>query len=67
MSIKLLAQELYRLEREVEELGWKIVQAPPEERDRLELELRKIKAMRNEYRGRLQAKKETPTYRTSFR
>lgn len=67
MSIKMLAQELYRLEKEVEALQRKISQAAPEERDRLELELRKVKAVRDDYRGRLQAKKEPPPYRTGFR
>jgi|GEM_PF-4889748 len=39
MSLKLPAQEVYRLEREVEDWRRKIAQAAPAERDRLEKEI----------------------------
>lgn len=67
MSIRELALELYRLERRVEELQSQVKEAAPEARDDLEFELRRVRAERDRLRGVLEAKKEPPPYRRSFR
>ncbi|MEW5725656.1 MAG: hypothetical protein AB1896_21280 [Thermodesulfobacteriota bacterium] len=67
MSLRELARELYRLEREVEELGRRLeVAASSEERDRLDLELRRALAERNKCRAILASKKEPPPYRRTY-
>jgi hypothetical protein len=63
MSIRLLALELYRLEREVDALEKAVAVAAPAERDDLEWRLRQLKAERGQMRGRLAARKETPVRR----
>lgn len=66
MSIRALAQELYRMEREADDLRRELEHASPDLRDELELKLRKAVAYRNELRGRLKAKKDPPPYHRTF-
>ncbi|MEW6265884.1 MAG: hypothetical protein AB1641_22660 [Thermodesulfobacteriota bacterium] len=63
MSIRLIARELYRLEREVEELERKIKEAPVEAQAELAQELRRAAAERDKFRGILASKKDLPLYR----
>ena len=67
MSIRYIAQELYRLEREVEAVRRKLGDASAEVRDELELELRRTTAERDKYRAILESKKDPPPYRRTFR
>lgn len=60
MSIRYLAIELYRLEREVAALQRELEGAAGDRRDDLELRLLRAVAERDEYRRRLAAKKEPP-------
>jgi hypothetical protein len=60
MSIRDLAKELYRLEREVEDLEGRLKAAPLESRDDIQLALRRAKGERDRYRAILAAKKEPP-------
>jgi hypothetical protein len=53
MSIKLLARDLYRLQKEVEHLEQRLAAAGMEERVRIEEALRKIKAERQHVRRAL--------------
>ncbi len=66
MSIRDLARELYRLEREVEELEGRLKTAPPESRDDVQLALRRAKAERDRHRAVLAAKKEPPPRPRTF-
>jgi hypothetical protein len=63
MSIRLIARELYRLERDAETLESLLKNASPEERDDMEQRLRRLKAERDRLRAILEAKKEPPPYR----
>jgi uncharacterized protein YicC (UPF0701 family) len=65
--IRLLAQELYRMEREVEDLKKRVDAARPDQRDRLEQQLRKARYERDQLRGRLDAQKSPPSHPTRFR
>jgi hypothetical protein len=53
MSIKLLARDLYHLQKEVECLEERLAVAPMEERSRIEEALRKVKAEKNQVRRAL--------------
>jgi hypothetical protein len=53
MSIKLLARDLYRLQKEVEQLEQRLAAAGMEERVRIEEALRKVKAERQRVRRAL--------------
>lgn len=63
MSIRMLARDLYRLEKEVEELEKELNSAPLEQRPELKDRLRKLKADRNKLRRALEGSKEPPLYR----
>ena len=63
MSIRMIAQELYRLEREVEGLEREIEAAPFEDREALRDRLRKIKAERDRMRRVLDGAKDPPPMR----
>jgi hypothetical protein len=63
MSIRMIAKDLYRLEKKVEVLEKEMKAAPLEKREELGDRLRKIKAERDRMRGILEGTKETPTYR----
>ena len=53
MSIKLLARDLYHLQKEVERLEERLAVAPMEERSRIEEALRKVRAEKNQVRRAL--------------
>jgi hypothetical protein len=63
MSIRMVAEELYRMEREVESLERRMETASPRERDQMETHLRQMRAERDRLRSILAAKKEPPPYR----
>jgi septal ring factor EnvC (AmiA/AmiB activator) len=63
VSIREVAKELYRLEREVDELEGRLKNLPPQERGEVEDRLRKARAERDNLRKVLEAKKEPPPYR----
>jgi len=63
MTIRLIARDLYRLEREVTDLEKRIESAPPREKERLLEELRKARADRNHMRKILEGAKEEPSCR----
>ena len=63
MSIRLIALELYRLEREVSAIEEELASARDEKRDELKDSLRKIKAERNRVKNMLEGAKEEPKYR----
>lgn len=67
MSIRMIAVELYRMEKEVDELKKKLEKASPESRADIEDQLRKATAERDKYRSILESKKEKPPYRRTFR
>jgi hypothetical protein len=61
MSIRLIAKELYRLQQEVEKLENELSRAPVGQIDRLQDQLRKIRAERNRMRRALEGSKESST------
>jgi hypothetical protein len=63
MSIRLIAKDLYRLEKEVEQLEKALRESPLVTRTGLEERLRKVRAERNRMRGILEGSKEQPPYR----
>jgi len=58
MAIRMIAQELYHLIREVEELEKVLRNAPIDKRAVIEDRLRKTRAEQNRLRGILESKKE---------
>jgi hypothetical protein len=60
MSIRLLAKDLYRLQREVEALEKRLAAAPEPEREELAARLRALRADRDRLRSALEGKKESP-------
>lgn len=63
MSIKLIARELYRLEKETADLEKRLTECPHNEREALEDTLRKVRAVRNRMRKILDGAKDDPPYR----
>ena len=63
MSIRMLARDLYDLEKEVERLEKELNSAPLKERPELKDRLRKVKADRDKLRRALEGSKEPPPYR----
>ncbi len=57
-TIRFLAQELYRLTRQVEELEKALKEAAADDRSRLEAELSQARRDQEHYRSLLAAKKE---------
>ncbi len=57
MSIRLVAQDLYRTRREIEALEKRLAQAPPGERQALEGSLRRLKAEHDRLRRALDGAK----------
>ncbi len=53
MSIQMLAQELYRLLKEVEKIEKQLESAPPEKKEEIKDKLRKLSAERNRIRAAL--------------
>lgn len=64
MAVRYLAQELYRLTQQVEELAAQLAamdrETPMAERTRLEMELLATRKERDRFRAMLEAKKEKP-------
>ncbi|TES88688.1 MAG: hypothetical protein E3J94_07575 [Desulfobacteraceae bacterium] len=56
MSIRMVAQELYRLLQEVEKIEKQFKNAPQEEHEEIKDRLRKIKAERNRIRAALEGR-----------
>lgn len=63
MSIRFIAKDLYRLQREVESLEKLLKTAPAEEKNDIENRLLRLRAERDHVRAVLEAKKEPPSYR----
>ncbi len=63
MSIRLIAKELYQLQKEVERLEREIESAPSERRAALTEALRKVRAEKERMRRILEGSKETPPAR----
>lgn len=63
MSIQLIARDLYRLQREVEDLEKRLSSAKPEDKEKIEDELRRVRADRNHMRNVLEGAKEEPSCR----
>ncbi|MCJ7593360.1 MAG: hypothetical protein MUO52_01130, partial [Desulfobacterales bacterium] len=63
MSIRLIARDLYRLQKEVETLERALMEAPVDKRPDLEEQLRKLMAERTRMERMLEGAKEPPTYR----
>jgi GAF domain-containing protein len=63
MSIRLIAIELYRLEKEVSAIEKELASARDENQDELKDRLRKIKAERNRIKKTLEGAKAEPKYR----
>ena len=63
MSVRLIAQDLYRLQREVEKLEKQLEITPTSQRDDLKDQLRKVKAERDQMRHILEGAKEPLPYR----
>jgi hypothetical protein len=65
MTVRYLAEELYRWTRKVEDLEKTLaaleVGFPPEDRDRLETEIRQAKQQQAHFRAVLESKKERTT------
>lgn len=58
MAIRMIAQELYRVLKEVESVEKRLERTPSDKQDALKDELRKLKAERNRIRALLDGKKE---------
>ncbi|RLB23021.1 MAG: hypothetical protein DRG76_05260 [Deltaproteobacteria bacterium] len=63
MSIRMIAKDLYRLQKEVERLERELAHCLPEKRAELEAALREAKAERDKARQALEGIKEPPPYR----
>jgi len=63
MSIRMIAKDLYRLQREVEELENRLKTSPHDQGEDLKERLRKAKAERDRMRKILDGNKEPPAYR----
>lgn len=63
MSIRLIAKDLYRLEKEAEQLEEALRRSPAAERPELEEKLRKARAERDRVRAMLEGSKEQSPYR----
>ena len=60
MSIRLIAQDLYRLQREVENLERELESAAWDQRAAIEDRLREVRAERNRLRAALDGQKDSP-------
>ena len=59
MSIRLLARDLYRLQREVEKLELELLATPWDQRAAMEARLRETRAERNRLRAALDGQKDS--------
>jgi len=63
MPIRLIAKELYRLQREVERLEKELQSAPPQKHDAIKEKLRKARAEWQQMRNILDGEKAPPPFR----
>ncbi len=63
MSIRLVAKDLYRLEKELERLQKELSTCPPDRKQDLEKRLAEVKAERDRVRTVLEGAKAQPPYR----
>ena len=63
MPIRMIAQDLYRLQQEVEKLESQLETLPYDQREDLKERLRKTRAERDRMRKILEGNKEPPAYR----
>jgi len=63
MSVRMIARDLYRLQKEVDRLESQVKACPPAKREELEDDLRKVKAERERVKRILEGAKEEPPYR----
>ena len=61
MSIRLLARDIYRLQQEVDNLEKKLKDAPFDQLEHLQAQLRAARAERNHLRRVLDGQKDSPT------
>jgi len=67
MVIKAIATDLYRAQQNVHRLQEKLEQADLKEKEALRRELAEAEAERDQLRRMVDARKEKPPFRTSFR
>ena len=63
MSIRLLAKDLYRLQREVERLETELASAPLGKQEAIQIKLRQTRAERDRLRAALDGRKDSPRQR----
>ena len=63
MSIRMIAQELYRLHQDVERLKKEMENSPFEMLEQIKERLRKLTAERDRMKGLIEGAKELPSYR----
>ena len=63
MTIRLIAKDLYRLQKEIERLERELSSCPPNKKDGLQKRLAQIKAERDRVRSALEGAKVQPPYR----
>ncbi len=64
MSIREVARELYRLEKEIERIEEALKNAGPKEKEELELKLKKVRAERDRAKAVLEGMKQSPKQKT---
>jgi len=63
MSIRIIAKDLYRLQKEVERLEQELSSCPSDKRKELEKRLAEVRVERDKLRNALEGAKEQPPYR----
>jgi hypothetical protein len=63
MSVRMIARDLYRLQKEVDRLEGQLKVCHPEKREELEDQFRKAKAERDRVKRMLEGSKGEPPYR----
>ena len=63
MSIRIIAKDLYRLQKEAERLEQELSSCPSDKREELEKRLAEVRVERDKLRNALEGAKEQPLYR----
>ena len=63
MSIRIIAKDLYRLQKEAERLEQELSSCPFDKREELEKRLAEVRVERDKLRNALEGAKEQPPYR----
>ncbi len=63
MSIRIIAKDLYRLQKEAERLEQELSSCPSDKREELEKRLAEVRVERDKLRNALEGAKEQPPYR----